>query len=87
MTTRKHLIAGLVVAVLAAAMLAVVLEEAHAAGGGTSNLDKGMAEKRGIAGSLASGSKDEDEETGPTKLQMALGVGSIFVMIAVVKWL
>lgn len=48
--------------------------------------DKNIAQKKGISGSLQT-SKPEEEADGPSKLQMGIGVGSIFVMIAVVKWL
>lgn len=50
--------------------------------------DKNLASRQGIKGSLQTNAKkDEGDSKGPTKLQMAVGVGSIFVMIAVVKWL
>ena len=49
--------------------------------------DKKLAQKEGVSGSLASSDDDEDTGEGPTKFQMGVGVASIFVMIAVVKWL
>jgi hypothetical protein len=52
----------------------------------TKSFDKGAAGKKGVGASLASGDGEDDGE-GPSKLQMGLGVGSIFVMIIVVKWL
>lgn len=52
----------------------------------TTSADKNIAQKRGVSGALQT-TKPEDESDGPTKLQMAIGVGSIFVMIAVLKWL
>lgn len=51
-------------------------------------IDKDRATKKGVANSLASGNKDDEEEDlGPTKGQMFLGAGSFVVMIIVVKWL
>jgi hypothetical protein len=41
--------------------------------------------KKGIGGLFQSDGKADPRE--PKKWQIALGVGSIFVMIAVVKWL
>lgn len=65
--------------------------------------DKNMAEKRGVADSLASGDDrpkekfntdtgrmekiDYDEEGGTTKTQLALGLGSIPVTYIVLKFL
>ncbi len=48
--------------------------------------DKKLANKRGVEDSLAKGKKD-GEKSGPSSIQMAIGVGSTFVMIAVMKWL
>ena len=47
---------------------------------------QGDPTKRGTD-SLASGNPNEGKGTPPTKVQMALGVGSFIVMIIVVKWL
>ena len=46
-----------------------------------------MAQKRTVNDSLSDRKLGGEEATGPTKLQMGLGVGSIFVMLAVTKWL
>ena len=52
------------------------------------SVDRDLAMRRGVSGSLASGDKqDEDKGKGPTKPQMAVGIGSFIVMIIVVKWL
>lgn len=58
--------------------------------GDTSKLkgkDKDLATKRTVNDSLSNRKLGGEEATGPTKLQMGLGVGSIFVMLAVTKWL
>jgi hypothetical protein len=43
-----------------------------------------IMEQKGLGGLLAN--KRTDESQKPTKVQMWLGIGSIFVMIAVVKY-
>jgi hypothetical protein len=50
-------------------------------------VDKNLAKKQGVKGALAKGKKEEEKAKPATPVQMAIGVGSIFVMIAVVKWL
>lgn len=50
-------------------------------------VDKDLASRKGVKGSLAKGKKGEDVPDTATPVEMAIGVGSIFVMIAVVKWL
>ncbi len=51
-------------------------------------VDKDLASRKGVSGSLAKGKKgEEDKPTKATPVQMGIGVGSIFVMIAVLKWL
>jgi len=54
-------------------------ETAYAAGGASA--DKNIAEQTGL------GNKEWDKDKLPGKLEIGMGVGSIFVMIAVVKWL
>ena len=49
-------------------------------------VDKEVAQRRGVSGSLAKGQIAE-EGAGPNKTQMAVGIGSCVVMIIVVKWL
>ncbi len=46
---------------------------------------QGYMEREGLGGLAEGGGLDEDKL--PERWQMALGVGSIFVMIAVLKWL
>lgn len=58
--------------------LALVTEYVEAAKG-----DQAIAQKQGIA----LGEKKTDESKKPSKLQMAIGVGSLFVAFAVIKWL
>lgn len=64
-------------------IMGVAVTPAAAQGDG----DKNLAQRKGVAGSLQTSAKPEGDKKGPSKLQMAVGVGSIFVMIAVVKWL
>lgn len=49
-------------------------------------LDKTQAQKRGVSGSLGTRPTEKDR-TSPSKLQMGVGVGSVFVMLAVMRWL
>ena len=44
-----------------------------------------LSTKKGFE--VLGGSKKKDDKNTPTQTQMMIGVGSIFVMIAVVKWL
>jgi len=74
-------------------VLAVAVEYADAAAAKASKVskvskasgDQSLAQKKGIAASL--GTKKTDESKKATKLQMMLGIGSVFVAIAVIKWL
>ncbi|HUW61195.1 MAG TPA: hypothetical protein VMZ06_09325 [Candidatus Bathyarchaeia archaeon] len=61
-------------------VLALAVEYADAAKG-----DQALAQKKGIAGSL--GTKKTDDSKKATKLQMMIGIGSVFVAFAVIKWL
>lgn len=54
--------------------------------GAARKVDKEVAQRRGVSGSLAKG-KIAEEGSGPNKTQMAVGIGSCVVMIIVVKWL
>ncbi|NIA15664.1 MAG: hypothetical protein GWP08_16495 [Nitrospiraceae bacterium] len=47
--------------------------------------DKKLAGVKDVG--MLSGSKETDESKSPTKLQKTMGVASVIVMIAVVKWL
>jgi len=81
----KRWLAGALVCAMLCAMFLLVVDQAYAARG-VGDLDRELGQRRGVSGALAS-TKKEDEGKGPTKFQMFLGLGSIFVMIAVVKWL
>ena len=52
----------------------------------TSN-DSGLPTVQGLARRNLNEDEDEDKGAPPTKVQMALGVGSFIIMIIVVKWL
>ncbi len=80
MTLTKILVIAAMCVVLCF-ILGVAVQPAQAQ---TASGDKDLAGRTGISGSLATTKKDDTK--GATKLQMAVGVGSIFVMIAVVKW-
>ena len=80
----KKWAACLVLLAMVGVMILLVAEQAQAAKS-TSGMDKELAGKRGVSDSLASPEKKDDDKS-PSKLQMFLGVASIFVMIAVVKW-
>ncbi len=54
---------------------------------GVKNNDKEIGSRSGVKESLAKGGKGVLDEDGPTKTQMWLGLGSIPVMIIVVKYL
>ena len=54
---------------------------------GVKNNDKEIGSRKGVKDSLAKGGKGVLSEDGPTKTQMWLGLGSIPVMIIVVKFL
>lgn len=54
--------------------------------GGGMKGDKGLSEKKGMSVIMDS-KKKSDPSKAPTSLQKTIGLGSIFVMIAVVKWL
>jgi hypothetical protein len=88
----RRWIAALTLCAIVCALFLLVVEQAQAArGGGTSDLDKELSSRHGLKGSLATSKSkgkgtEEEEKKGPTKFQMFLGVASIFVMIAVVKW-
>jgi hypothetical protein len=75
---RLLIIAALSVAILCIVGIAATPAQAQ-------GLDD-LQERRGVSGSLAQPDPSKQGK-GPSKLQVAVGVGSIFVMIAVVKWL
>jgi hypothetical protein len=49
-------------------------------------MDQELAQRRGISGSLAGGEEEEDDGKGVTKVQAMIGIGSILIMFAVVKF-
>lgn len=51
------------------------------------SVDDVHAQGQGIAAQEGLGNKEFDKDKLPGKLEISLGVGSIFVMIAVVKYL
>mgnify|MGYP006864771332 CR=1 FL=1 len=78
MDTKKLLIATVLCLGLCVAFCLMV-DQAHAAGAG----DKNLASKTGTQ----LGTKEFDKDRLPGKGKMAMGFGSIFVMIAVMKYL
>jgi hypothetical protein len=84
-TRRAVRIAALVVLLCFVLALAVEYADAAPAKAGKAKGDQSLAQKKGIAGSL--GTKKTDETKKATKLQMMIGVGSLFVAFAVIKWL
>jgi len=46
---------------------------------------KDLSAKKGL--DVLNSGKKSDEDKSPTKLQKILGIGSVFVAVAVVKWL
>lgn len=86
--SKKRLLAGCALCVILCLALGtfVALADAQPKGGAVKS-DKKVANRRGVSGALADGEKNKDDGDGPNVVQMGVGVGSIFVMIAVVKWL
>jgi hypothetical protein len=68
--------------------LGILAETAHAQNDSDAakTVDKSIAQRKGVSGSLAKG-KIAEEGSGPNATQMAIGIGSCVVMIIVVKWL
>ena len=85
----RHIIVLILLAVAMSLVLTLAIsDEAYAQtedGTADKTHDKKQASKRGVGDSLAEGRETEGE--GPTRVQMALGIGSFIVMIIVVKWL
>ncbi len=81
----KRIILAIGILMTLALFLGLTVDKAFAQGKPNAGADKNIAQKRGL-GALQT-SKPEEEADGPSKLQMGIGVGSIFVMIAVMKWL
>ena len=53
----------------------------------TKRVDKGIANKKGVADSLKTVKKGDEVPKRATPTQMAIGIGSCVVAIIVVKWL
>ena len=80
-------VAVMTLCVLACFLIGVMADIVHAQDTkNTKGSDQRIANKKGVSNSLAKKNED-DAKDGPSKLKMGIGVGSIFVMIAVVKWL
>lgn len=80
--------------VIACLMIGAITPDTYAQNVGDSDgsrsVDKDRATKTGVSGALADGSEDKligGEGDGPKRWQIYLGLGSIPVMVMVVKWL
>jgi hypothetical protein len=84
----KKLLAAIALCAIVALFGGVLVESAHAQNDSQAakTVDKDVATRRGVNDSLAKG-KIAEEGAGPNKTQMAIGIGSVVVMIIVVKWL
>ena len=72
-----------VIIVLSLTLFAAIADAQDSSGARSS--DQKVGQKRGVSGALA---EDKDDDgTGPSRLQMGVGIGSIFVMIGVMKYL
>jgi hypothetical protein len=71
-----------VLCVIVCVMIGLVVDQACAQKKGA---DKDLASKEGL--NVLDGKKKSDPNKGATTLQKSIGVASVFVMIAVVKWL
>lgn len=78
MRTQK-IFAALFLCMFLAALL-LMADDCYAAGN-----NKEIMQKKGVGGVFEGKGLDKDRT--PSKLQMGLGIGSIFVAFAVVKWL
>lgn len=75
-----------VIIVLSLTLFASVADAQDSKGAKTS--DKKVGQNKGVAAALkARDDKGKDVGDGPNKLQMGVGVGSCFAMIAVMKYL
>ena len=90
MTNRKRLVAVVMLMLVTCLMVAWLSETAYAGEITTKEADKkksgevSMMEKKGIEGVFAGKSFDSDKA--PTRIQKFMGIGSIVVMIAVLKY-
>jgi hypothetical protein len=93
------LLTAITLCLLLCAMIGLFVDKAHAqmggrglgakaaARGGDTGLtgDKDIATKKGLA--VFDTKRKSDSSKTPSRVQKMVGIGSIFVMIAVVKWL
>jgi hypothetical protein len=92
------LLTAVTLCLLLCVMIGLLVDKAHAqrggglaaraaARGGDSDLtgDKGIASKTGLG--VFETKRKSDSSKSPNGFQKAVGIGSIFVMIAVLKWL
>ena len=85
MTTKSKLIVFATV-VVCFICIGMIGNEAYAQG--TSSLEKDIASRKGVSGSLASGGKEnKDASRNPSRLQMGVGIGSCVVAFVVLKYL
>lgn len=82
MNTRT-LIMALALCIVLCILVGTLVEQAHAQKSSISG-DRSLAEKKGLE---VLGGSQPKKLNQATKLQGALGIGSIFVMVAVIKWL
>lgn len=82
----KKIIAASLLFVMAFLMAALIYEECSAAAGGADDVGSDYMQRRGIEG-LFKGKFGKRDPRSPDRWQVGLAIGSIFVMIAVVKWL
>ena len=80
---KKRVAASVLCCLLLVLFLVSFVEKADADGAASG--DKELSTRRGL--DVLEEQPGEEKSEGPTKLQMGLGIASIFVMIAVVKWL
>ena len=85
-TLQRHVATMCIICLLVCALAALFTQDAYADSTSARSTDKNIAERRGVSGSLAQG-KEVDEDRMPNKVQMWVGIGSVFVAVAVVKWL
>ena len=85
MTTKSKLIVFATV-VVCCLCIGMIGNEAYAQG--SSSLDKDMASRKGVSDSLASGGKENNDDSRiPSRLQMGVGIGSCVVAFVVLKYL
>ena len=84
MMNSRRLWATVALCLLVCLVMAFFVEQAQAAE--TTKGDKDLAKKRGISDSLANTKGKTEDDRMPSKFQMGIGIGSIFVAFIVVKF-